>query len=205
MLLVRSHESVAGVAWGTPSSGNQAESPAPIRAELVNHQSYLLALARSIVGNKSDAEDLVQDTCRRALEHEHQFAADTNLRGWLTSILRNAHRDRLRRGSLEILSPSVGEDLDMGANIPASSLADLPLWRRVPDQALAVAVRHMPPVYRQVYTLREDGCVYGDIARKLNISVNTVAIRMHRARHWLRRRLTAGLTRDDGGVLGGPP
>jgi len=55
----------------------------------------------------------------------------------------------------------------------------------------------MPPLYRQVYTLREAGWVHGDIARELKISVNTVAIRMHRARNWLRRKLTDGKLTDE--------
>lgn len=174
-----------------PDPNHRPESAASssVREDLVNHHRYLHGLARSIVGNKTDAEDLVQETCRRALEHAQQFVANTNLRGWLTSILRNVHRDRLRRSALEILSPMVGEHLAAGTEVAAADPRDLPLWRRLPDQALVEAVRKMPALYREVYALREDGWVYGEIARKLNISVATVATRIFRARAWLRDQL----------------
>ncbi|HXJ23869.1 MAG TPA: RNA polymerase sigma factor [Polyangia bacterium] len=162
-----------------------------VRAELSSHRPYLMVVARAIVGNGSDADDLVQETCRRALEHEDQFIPHTNLRAWLTSILRNAHRDRFRRAAFEVLSPLVGEILGPEHELAGSDATDVPLWRWVSDGDLAAALRALPPLYRQVYTLREAGCDYEDIGRKLGISVKTVATRIHRARLWLRRELTA--------------
>ncbi len=160
-----------------------------VRAELPLHRGYLVAIARSIVGNVCDADDLVQETCRRALEHEEQFMADTNLRAWLTCILRNVHRDRLRRAAFEVLSPLIGEIPCLDPEVPAPD-ADLPWWRAVADTDVAAAMEGLPARYREVYLLREAGLVYEDIARRLQLSVNTVATRIHRARLWLRRELT---------------
>jgi len=168
-----------------------------VRRELPIHRGYLLGVARAIVRNASDADDLVQETCRRALEHQDQFIANTNLRAWLTSILRNAHRDRLRRAAFEVLSPLVGEILGPETELPADD-PDLPAWRWVGDDDLEAAQRNLPPLYREVYALREAGWVYEDIGRKLGVSVNTVATRIHRARQWLRRQLTEAALRRTG-------
>jgi RNA polymerase sigma factor (sigma-70 family) len=117
--------------------------------------------------------------------------ADTNLRAWLTCILRNAHRDRLRRAAYEVLSPLIGEIPGLEPQVPAPD-ADLPSWRSVGDTDVARALRSLPVRYREAYLLRESGLVYEDIARRLHLSVNTVATRIHRARLWLRRQLTEG-------------
>jgi RNA polymerase sigma-70 factor (ECF subfamily) len=160
-----------------------------VRAELSSHRQYLMVVARAIVGNGSDADDLVQETYRRALEHEDQFIPDTNLRAWLTCILRNVHRDRFRRAAFEVLSPLVGEILGPEHEI-AGADPEVPLWRWVSDGDLAAALRALPSLYRHVYALREAGCDYEEIGRRLGISVKTVATRIHRARLWLRRELT---------------
>jgi RNA polymerase sigma-70 factor (ECF subfamily) len=159
-----------------------------VRTDLSIHRPYLMVVARAIVGNTSDADDLVQETCRRALEHEDQFIPDTNLRAWLTCILRNVHRDRFRRAAFEVLSPLVGEIF--GVDHAVAGDDDVPAWRFVSDGDLAAALRDLPPLYREVYTLREAGWDYEAIGRKLHISVKTVATRIHRARLWLRRELT---------------
>jgi len=170
---------------------HRAPGTSAVRAELPGQRAYLLAVARSIVGSACDADDLVQETFRRALEHEDQFMVDTNLRAWLTCILRNVHRDRLRRGALEVLSPLIGEVPGLEPAVPPPD-ADLPSWRSVGDTDVAAAMQGLPARYREVYLLREAGWVYEDIARQLGLSVNTVATRIHRARLWLRRQLTEG-------------
>lgn len=58
-------------------------------AELVSLLPRLRAYARSMTRNPQDADDLVQDTVVRALASRHRFAAGTNMRAWLFTILRN--------------------------------------------------------------------------------------------------------------------
>jgi RNA polymerase sigma-70 factor, ECF subfamily len=173
----------------TLDPGPDARRPG-LRDQLIGHDRYLFALARRIVGNQSDARDLVQDTYRRALEHEDKFIVDSNLRGWLICIMRNAHRDRMRHAAFEILRPSVGEGLDGVNDLPDPGSTGVSAWRCIDDGELATALRRLPPRYRRVYRLREAGQPYDDIARQLGISTNTVATRIHRARLWLREALT---------------
>jgi RNA polymerase sigma-70 factor (ECF subfamily) len=81
------------------------ESVSPIRVyafadDIVRNLPRLERFARRLAGNKSLADDLVQDTVLRALLHADQFRPGTNLIAWLNAILRNAYRKDYRRQHL---------------------------------------------------------------------------------------------------------
>ncbi len=65
--------------------------------EIVQNVSRLESFARRLAGNRSLADDLVQETVLRALLHADQFRPGTNLLAWLTTILRNAYFNEKRR------------------------------------------------------------------------------------------------------------
>jgi RNA polymerase sigma-70 factor, ECF subfamily len=68
--------------------------------DIVRNLPRLERFARRLAGNKSLADDLVQDTVLRALLHADQFRPGTNLIAWLNAILRNAYRKDYRRQHL---------------------------------------------------------------------------------------------------------
>lgn len=68
--------------------------------DIVRNLPRLERFARRLAGNKSLADDLVQDTVMRALLHADQFRPGTNLIAWLNAILRNAYRKDYRRQHL---------------------------------------------------------------------------------------------------------
>ena len=68
--------------------------------DIVRNLPRLERFARRLAGNKSYADDLVQDTVLRALLHADQFRPGTNLIAWLSAILRNAYRKDYRRQHL---------------------------------------------------------------------------------------------------------
>jgi RNA polymerase sigma-70 factor (ECF subfamily) len=68
--------------------------------DVVRNLPRLKRFARRLAGNKSLADDLVQDTVLRALLHADQFRPGTNLIAWLNAILRNAYRKDYRRQHL---------------------------------------------------------------------------------------------------------
>ena len=81
------------------------KSASPIRVyafadDIVRNLPRLERFARRLAGNKSLADDLVQDTVLRALLHADQFRPGTNLIAWLNAILRNAYRKDYRRQHL---------------------------------------------------------------------------------------------------------
>jgi len=68
-----------------------------VTIEIEPHLTRLTRYARSLVRNPALADDLVQDTVMRALEKAHLYQSDTNLRGWLVTIMHNEHVNAVRR------------------------------------------------------------------------------------------------------------
>jgi RNA polymerase sigma-70 factor (ECF subfamily) len=135
-----------------------------------------------------EAQDLVQETCRRALESHDQFSSGSNMRAWLLRILRNLHRDRSRRVWREIFA---GDTIEV---LPTRDPDPTPAWVRVSDDDLALAIESLSPPYRMAYLLHAvQGHPYSFIAGKLGIPPGTVGTRLLRARTQLRRFLSQRL------------
>lgn len=147
---------------------------------LVEALSDLRGYARRLTGDASDANDLVQETCRRALESRRLFIAGSDMRAWLCCIVRNLYRDRLRRLSREVLVA----DYDQS---PAWAPEQRPSWALVSDDDLALALASLQPQYQETYVLYAvGGHSYQQIARKLQVPSSTVGTRILRARLMLR-------------------
>ncbi|HXI59512.1 MAG TPA: RNA polymerase sigma factor [Polyangia bacterium] len=156
--------------------------------------------ARQLTTQPSDAKDLVQETYRRALEAHQQFHPGSDLRAWLGCILRNLHRDRLRRSWREISMG--GDDVCVFA---APTPEPRPLWAMVSDEELDRALVALAPVYRTPYVLHTvHGRSYSEIAKQIGIPSGTIGSRIHRARALLRRYLVSGGEegREDGAGAG---
>jgi len=121
--------------------GDGGDGAAPFRAELVSLLDDLRRFARRLVGASPVADDLVQETCRRALEARHQFNADSELRAWLFRILRNIHIDLLRRASHEVVSGVNGDEL------VAEPPRERPMWDHLSDDDVASALDALSPAF----------------------------------------------------------
>jgi RNA polymerase sigma-70 factor (ECF subfamily) len=138
-------------------------------------------LAGRLTSSRPDALDLVQETCRRALDAQVQFTTGGDMKPWLSSILRNIHLDECRRVRRLV---GVGSGDELGATPPCE---DKPLWTWVSEEQLDRALDSLSPIYRYVYTLHTiERERYAEIARRLGISANTVGTRLNRARSRLR-------------------
>ena len=176
------------VGYAPPPFAARARSTAPpqFMADLVHVLPQVQSYARQLSQRAADAEDLVQETCRRAIEAHTQFSPGSNLRAWLLCILRNHHRDRLRRAGREI---ALGDGID---DLPAEVAEDArpPAWMIVSDEDTALALTSLPPVFRNTYVLYAiRGLSYSEIAAQLRIPCATVGTRLRRARARLRRFL----------------
>ena len=141
----------------------------------------LRAYARRLAGHVSDAGDLVQETCRRAIDSRYRFTDGSDMRAWLCRILRNYHCDLLRRSSRETLVDH--EDVQFAT--PPSE--ERPRWAMVSDDDLAQALASLQPQYQRAYILHAiEGRSYGEIAQALQVPCSTVGTRILRARLLLR-------------------
>jgi RNA polymerase sigma-70 factor (ECF subfamily) len=150
--------------------------------QLLNIIPDMRAFARFLVGNPTDADDLVHDTVVRALKSYRQFDLATNMKAWAFTILRNTRVNNARRRRFEPLDEMV---MAMPAS-PANQLHSVEL-----REVLAVLAR-LAPAHREVLTLvRAGGLSYEEAAGVMKCKLGTIKSRLHRADTALRAALGA--------------
>ena len=165
------------------------------------YNQRLFRLAFAIVGDESEAEDVLQDSYVRAFERRSTFAGRSGLGTWLARIVRNQAIDHLRirqaRQSAIALEAELpvrdgaDEDVVDGAAAPASETsAEISRSRDEVRAALQQAIAALPLPFRAVFMLREvEGLSLEETADYLGIPIATVKTRDYRARHMLRADL----------------
>lgn len=160
---------------------------------LDRHYNSCLKLATSILRDRHDAEDEVQNACWKAYEHIGQFQRDAKFGTWLTRIVVNQCLMKLRkqrRQKLVYLEDTVGKDarvpdLPSGRSSPEEELAKLEIAR-----VLAREISRIPPLLRKVFLLRDvQELPMQDVADELGVSIAAAKSRLLRARAELRDRL----------------
>lgn len=153
---------------------------------------YALALSR----NRSEAEDLVQETYLRATRAFGQLQPDSNLKGWLFAILRNVWLNQVRhtRNGPEFIAFETDREM---AEPGGPGLFDDPhtAYVRKAERALVRdAIDRLERHHREVIVLRDiEGFTYQQIASILQCPAGTVMSRLGRARQQLRMLLTPWL------------
>lgn len=163
------------------------------------HAPGVYRLALRLMRNEAEAEDVMQETFLSAFKGIHRFDGRAELRTWLYRIAYNAALMRLRRPKLEFLPADEISEPEDGTPVP-QQLFD---WGRLPEQELEKAelraemekaIRELPEKLRAVFIMRElDELSTEETAKALDIRIEVVKTRLHRARLWLRERLSAYL------------
>lgn len=172
----------------------QAGDNAAFAELVVRHQNNCSKLAFSILRDKSDAEDEVQNACWKAYEHIGQFQQDSKFSTWLTRIVVNQCLMRLRQtrrarflymddvavkgehATVELRDTTMSPEAELGQREVASMLKD--------------EISRIPPLLRNIFVLRDvQELPMQDVAERLGISVAAAKSRLLRARLELRHRL----------------
>lgn len=151
-----------------------------VAARLESLRGRLLRLAWSWTGRREHAEDLVQETFARAIEHAAGLRDEARLDVWVTRMLSNLYLDQVRRPALE---QGVGdiEAIEDSAPGPERAAQTLEVGREVER-----ALRQLKPETRQIITLVDiAGFSYSQSADILDIPVGTVMSRLSRGREKL--------------------
>src|SRR6202163_620705 len=159
---------------------------ASFESEALPHVDRLFRLAMWFERNRSEAEDLVQETMMQALQSFHRFQPGTNCRAWLTTILQHVRSNRRRARSRSFLV----EDPDdlIGQTTPFVP----PMPQQLTDEDLIGALGRIPPPFQEVIVLCDvEELTYKEIADALAIPLGTVMSRLHRGRALLRAELGA--------------
>lgn len=160
------------------------------------HSPGVYRLALRLMRDPAEAEDVMQETFLNAFKGIAQFDGRSELRTWLYRIAYNAALMRLRRKKREFVPIDDSGDSEEGFPIPRQ-LYD---WTRLPENELQKAelraemegaIAELPEKLRAVFVLRElEDLTTEETAEALGLRVEAVKTRLHRARLWLRDRLS---------------
>jgi RNA polymerase sigma-70 factor, ECF subfamily len=149
---------------------------------------YALVLSR----NRTEAEDLVQETYVRALEAVNRLRENSNIKGWMFTILRNLWLNELRkRRSTPQVVEIDGEDNPSDVLAGNTKNSHEIFVSNEDSERVHMAIAKLPIEFREIIVLREfEELSYQEIADVLACPVGTVMSRLGRARAKLRSILT---------------
>jgi RNA polymerase sigma-70 factor (ECF subfamily) len=158
---------------------------------LLNEHQKLFAAALNRTRNKDDAEELVQQTILRCMEHAHQFTPGTSIGAWATTILKNlfldGKRSEIRRPHVSIQTTSAADPEKPRDRIDPALVTE-------PSQESTITAKEMIRDLKANTTseqretlLRSEigGQTYAEIARDMGVTEGTVKSRVSRARDQL--------------------
>ncbi|MGE5359703.1 MAG: sigma-70 family RNA polymerase sigma factor [Bacteroidales bacterium] len=158
-------------------------------ALVLRYQSRIVNLARVMVSDAADADDLAQEAFIRAYKAMGKFRGDSSFRTWLyrvaVNVIQSHLASRSRRWRLWGVTRPRDDQGDVAAELPspAPSAEDEAMRRQLIDRALA----SLPSEMRAVVMLRDvQGFEYAEIAQILGVPIGTVESRIFRARQRLR-------------------
>ncbi|HKG21801.1 MAG TPA: sigma-70 family RNA polymerase sigma factor [Blastocatellia bacterium] len=158
----------------------------------LDHIDALYGYAMMLTRSRTEAEDLVQETYLRAVRAFGQLMPDSNLKGWLFTIMRNAwfnHLRHTRNGPRFVELDAEDEGRSNGFDHMASDPYAIYL-RKVEREEVRAAIESLPRLHREIIVLRDiEEFSYQQIAIILGCPAGTVMSRIGRAREKLRRLL----------------
>jgi RNA polymerase sigma-70 factor (ECF subfamily) len=160
---------------------------------ITNHSRLFRRIALGHLGNAADAEDAVQDALLSAWTHVDQFKGRAKLSTWLTTIVINSARMKLRRRCPQV-QIALDEPCSEQTLSPAETVSDTRpdpeavYTKRQIAETLAHATLRLSPTLRTTFRLRDvDGLSIRETAQFLGVPTGTVKARLARARMRLRQ------------------
>jgi len=169
----------------------EAEKPSRFEDAVLPNLDAAFNLARWLVRNDHDAEDVVQEACVRALKYFSAYRGE-NSRAWLLAIVRNTGYDWIKKNRPTDLVTVLDEGRDGGSADPVDHFAkelsnpEILLLQRADEELLKKALEALPAEFREVMILREtEEMSYKEIASVCDIPLGTVMSRLARGRKQL--------------------
>ncbi|WP_263366360.1 RNA polymerase sigma factor [Edaphobacter bradus] len=183
--------------WTDEEIVNQVRAGDLAQYEIImrRYNQRLYRVARSILHDDAEAEDVMQDAYVRAYEHLDQFAGRSSFSTWLTRIAVNEALGRLRlrkrHEQIDDAEPDGATAMEMASKSPNPEQV---ATRMQLSELLEEAVLDLPDQYRTVIMLRDiEGLSTAETAAALDLTEQNVKVRLHRGhgmmREWLFERV----------------
>ena len=167
-------------------------------ADAMQYAPQLFSTALRMTRNRSDAEDLVQETYIKGWRSFHTFQEGTNLRAWLFRIMTNTYINKYnaqKRKGTEVELDDI-EELFLYKRLGSidqsqlSSSAEDQMLELFTDDEVKNALEELPEDFRIPVLLSDvDGFSYKEISEMLEIPIGTVMSRLHRGRKAMQKML----------------
>jgi RNA polymerase sigma-70 factor (ECF subfamily) len=157
----------------------------------LEHIDALYGYAMTLTRDKTEAEDLVQETYLRAVRAANQPAPEANLKAWLFVVMRNQYFNSLRHKHHGQRIFEVNNENATGG-VSETANPHVIYLRKLERDLVREAIASLPDRHREIVVLRDiEGLSYQEIANVLNCPAGTVMSRLGRARGKLRNALSA--------------
>jgi RNA polymerase sigma-70 factor, ECF subfamily len=172
----------------------QEHELASFEAMMLPHMDAAHNLARWLLRNEQDAQDVVQEAYLRAFKSFGGFHG-SNGRAWLLTIVRNTSYTLLKKNRAVDLTTSFDEEIHA---VGHESVSPATILEHAEDAELIKnAMDELPAEFREILTLRhQESLSYNEIGEILKIPVGTVMSRLARARAKLKEYLAARISKD---------
>ena len=141
-------------------------------------------LARWLMKNQEDAEDMVQESYLRAFRFFASFHEGSNCRAWFLRIVRNTCYTAL--GTRDMKQQQVPLDLETDEIEDTSPLPPVSLAKKATVEAVREAIAALPTDFREAVVLRDlEGLSYKEVSEVTGVPLGTVMSRLARGRHQL--------------------
>ncbi|MGB8070102.1 MAG: sigma-70 family RNA polymerase sigma factor [Pseudolabrys sp.] len=183
------------VASDAPDSLSGLDDNARFRNIVMPHIDEAYRLAHWLTGNRTDAEDVVQDASMRAFRAIRNYTGGS-ARSWVLSIVRNTAYSWLRKNRpAAVVTVDDLEAVELEQASPGDRDGDNPeaaLIAKADADQLRSAIAALPTAFRETLVLRDiEGLDYREIAQATEVPIGTVMSRLARARHRLIATLTS--------------
>ena len=156
------------------------------------HLDSAANLARWLLRNRADSDDVVQEAMLRAYRFFERFRGG-DARAWLLQIVRNTCYTWLEKNRPSEMMTEFNEEVHQRPSASPETLA----LQADERQQLTLALEALPPRSREVLVLRElEGCSYKEIGEITGIPIGTVMSTLSRARERLQRTLTGAAAKE---------
>jgi RNA polymerase sigma-70 factor (ECF subfamily) len=160
---------------------------AEFTAEITKLRPTLKSFTHRFTYNKEESQDLIQDTLLRALTYRDKFRKDTNLKGWLFTIMRNTYINNYRKAQREKTTHDTSKELyylnvedEHTFNRPQESYEFKEIWKNVNSIKDDLLIP---------FKMHTTGYKYDEIARHLGIPIGTVKNRIFHARKEIQKKI----------------
>lgn len=161
--------------------------PSEFSRRVNEHASALKAYAVYLTQEREEANDLLQETYLKAFSNYQKFTEDTNIKGWLYTIMKNTFINNYRRN---VKRNTFLDNSDSGYYLDSvSHSSENGASTKLALEDINAAISALPKDLREAFMMNYTGYKYQEIADHFDIPIGTVKTRIHLARQVLKKKL----------------